>query len=114
MAQLYKRVANLTVTNATGLGRDFSNLRVQFKVEKTSESASNKGIIKIYNLSKDSRTFIESDELQVRLSAGYAGLVEQIFVGEIGPNAQGKTMSVRQPPDWITTIECGDGEVALT
>ncbi len=88
--------------------KDYTGLRTQFKISKTSESAPNKGTIKIFNLNQASRTELERDDLKVILEAGYPGGVEELFKGDVA-----KVSSVKVAPDWITTLECGDGEKSL-
>ena len=105
----------------------FEGLRVRFRIEKSSESTSNKSKIEIYNLSETSRTFFESDEIKASLFVGYLGAKKDqvtksletfgesglIFSGTVSKNEQGKTISRRQGSEWITTLELGDGEKQL-
>lgn len=81
------------------------NTRVTFEIEKTLESTSNKGKIGIYNLNQDSQSFLEQNDLQVELYAGYEEQVEQLFIGDIK-----RVNRTRSGPDIIASIECGDGE----
>lgn len=108
MAQLYLRSGELIIKPKIGIQKKFANLRINFNIEKTSESYSNKAAIKIYNLSKDSRTFVEQKDAKMILQVGYSPFLEQVYIGDIR-----KSKSERQGPDWVTTLEGGDGEEAL-
>lgn len=108
MAQQFIRQANITATSESGLQRSISGLRVQFKFMKTSSSSSNRGTVKIYNLNKDSRTFLEGTNVTFKMDVGYLGNEEQLVRGVVT-----KAVSVRKLPDWITEIEIGDGEKNL-
>lgn len=89
-------------------GRSFQT-RIQFEIEKTSESNANKAKVKLFNLSQDSRSFLEQKNLVIFVRAGYQGFTETLFVGDIV-----KPINSRQGPDLITELECGDGELTLT
>ncbi len=83
--------------------------RLRFTVEKTDTSEANKAKISIYNLSPDSRSFIEDeDDLIVFLRVGYVGSIATAFFGDV---VRGETS--REGPDILTTIECGDQEKLL-
>lgn len=103
MGKLYLRSAAATVG-----GRRF-NTRIAFNVEKTSEGGSaNKAKVDIYNLSQDSKGFIEQPDIQVRLEAGYANELTTLFLGDVK-----RVTHVRNGPDIISTVESGDGESNL-
>ncbi len=104
----YLRIGNLKVFNKIGLGRDYTGLRVKFVVERTSESTANVAKINIFNLNPQSRTFLEGEDMSIQLEAGYPGAIEIIASGNIT-----KAISVQKHPDWITTIESGDGQKEL-
>lgn len=104
----YLRVVKLAATSKQGQGKDYSGLRCKFTIEKTSESTANTSKIEIYNLNSDSRTFLEGKEMRVVLEAGYPGATEILTVGNIT-----RAISVHNHPDWITTIESGDGQREL-
>jgi len=105
MSELYLRNARLTVG-----ARKFQT-RISFNIKKNSTGqSSNKGKISVYNLSEDSRSFIEKGkDLIMKLEAGYSGNYAVIYLGDIK-----KTEHTRSGPDVITTFECGDGEKRLT
>lgn len=93
-----KKTATRTLT--------IENLRVQFKVKKTSKKEPNSCDLTIYNLSADSRGKISRD-VKLTVEAGYVGTLAQIFSGDA------LTVDhVHDGPNWITRIQCNDGERA--
>lgn len=115
MAIIFNRSANLIIGVPGQEGRDFSNLRISFQIEKTSESNANTSRITIFNLNKESRSFVEQENLDAFLSAGYTppgqeSLVEALFQGDL---KKGKVENKLSGSDWQTTFEVGDGERAL-
>lgn len=115
---LFGRAAALRIGILGGTGRDFTGLRIAFDVEKTSEPTPNKAQIRIWNLSQDSRNFLQKQGFQngaatrpsVILEAGW-GIVdpklEVLFVGDVD-----RVNTERQGGDLVTTIESGDGQKA--
>ena len=85
--------------------------RLKFKVTKDTESNSNKTKIDIYNLSQQTRNFLENENLKVRLNVGYNGVQSTLFLGDVVENG---TRNRRDGPDIISTLECGDAEKVLT
>ena len=109
MARLFKRGALVAISD-----RQFS-VRISFQVEKGSTKEANKGQVSLYNLSDDSRGFVERSAKtktvpgqNLRLIAGYDDQLALLFSGNIS-----RVANSRSGPDLVTTIECGDGEVAL-
>lgn len=94
--------------------RDFTGLRVNFTVEKTSESNPNTAKISIFNLNESSRGFCEKKGQALILEVGYAPLNQNVTKEIIFQGDTGKVSSERQGPDWVTTFEVGDGEKNLT
>lgn len=127
MTQLFNRQAKITVVNtATRVakvidslpdnraGKIFGGLRIKFKIGKTSESHPNKSELEIYNLNKDSRAFFNVGDLQVTIEAGYKGLIEKIFTGNVSQNSTATAIIHKSdPPDVITTLKLGDGEKSI-
>lgn len=104
----FLRVAEVKVFDKFGQGLDFTGLRVKFRAEKTSESIANTAKISIFNLKKESRTFLEGEDMTLQLDVGYPSKTETIVFGNIT-----KALSDQKHPDWITTIEVGDGQKNL-
>lgn len=86
-----------------------SPLRVTFDISKNMAGTSNKSKFEIYNLSIQTRSKLRAGYL-VQLQAGYRGLMNTIFVGNVDMKGAG---SERKGPDIITTLECGEGESAI-
>lgn len=82
-----------------------SDLRVTFKVKKTLRKEPNTAEIRITNLSESSRASMRKQGARVVLLAGYADTVAQIFAGDA------RLIDHRKDPvEWTTVIQCGDGE----
>lgn len=97
-----KGAAPSTVTRTLTI----DSLRVQFKIKKTSKKEPNSCSLTIYNLSADSRSKI-SKGVKLIVEAGYTDTLAQIFSGDA------LTVDhVHDGPNWITTIQCNDGERA--
>lgn len=109
---------NDPITGQPGIGpvnsevRRWTDLRITFSATKTMDESANTGKIEIYNLSKKSQEFLKSSvNRKVILGVGYGG-ASQLF----GTLIQGDIMDVkvsRTRPEVVTTIEYGEGEVAL-
>jgi hypothetical protein len=100
--QLFDRRVALTVG-----GHRVTDLRVQFKAEKTLKPEPSKLDVQVYNLSAASRAQMQSRGTPVLLEGGYAARVGLVFSG------QSRTIDhVHTGPDWVTHIQCGDGETA--
>ncbi len=111
---LYNRTAVLKVGVPGQEGKDFTGLRINFSVEKTSESNPNQAKIQVFNLSQASRSFVETKGLKLVLQVGYEppgskSLIETLCQGDVK-----KVSNELKGSDWVTTLEVGDGETALT
>lgn len=106
-AQLIVGTKGASANTVPGDARIILN-RLKFSIDKGSENNANKGTISIYNLSQDTRNFVEKSGLFVILKAGFQDAISTIFSGDI---LKGK--HERSGPDITTTLECGDGEFAL-
>lgn len=104
MAQLFKRTCSVIVD-----GLKVEGLRVQFVVKKTLTKNPNTLDLKIKNLSERTRGAMAKAKASIVLTAGYPGNAAVIFQGD------SRTIDhVRDgdSADWITHIQCGDGERA--
>lgn len=95
-------------------GNLVDGLRLQFKIEKTSEPSPNKAEIKIYNLNPDSINELHKKGSVVVLEVGYysnlddnAPVSELIFKGDLM-----KIETTKNGSDYVTTLETGDGAAA--
>lgn len=93
------------IIGKSGTGLLIENLRVQFEVAKTIESAPNVAIIKVYNLHPDNEAKIKNEFDEVLLNAGYDGAMRLVFRGNIK-----HVYRYRDGNDYITEIEAGDGD----
>lgn len=89
-------------------GVKITDLRVQFKVEKTITKEPNTCEIQVFNLAQRTRAQLQARGTRVILLAGYdkdMPDLPQVFSGD------SRTIDhVRDGPDWTTKIQCGDGE----
>lgn len=88
--------------------RVLKDIRIKFTVDKTSEFNANKATITVFNISQETRNFLEKKDNIVILRAGYKDSISTIFSGDV---LKGK--NDRKGPDITTDLECGDGEIAL-
>lgn len=109
MGELFGREYSLTIGTL-----DVSKLRCAFKVKKNLKPEPNTCEIKVWNLSGESRSKLESAaKLPVRLEAGYTDPTStfkgsgtsQLYLGEVRT-----AHSFTEGPDIITEVETGDSE----
>lgn len=93
-------------------GTDFrrlTGLRVVFDIKKTNDDNPNTAKIDIYNMSQKSRSIIEKPDTIIILEVGYGEAEYSVlFSGYIN-----RVNHESKDADYITTVECGDGEIAL-
>ncbi|MCP4570117.1 MAG: hypothetical protein GY841_21255 [FCB group bacterium] len=82
--------------------------RVAFTVSRSTDSSANSASVSIWNLNKEHRSQLEEKQPLV-IEAGYTGTRQQIFSGDIT-----LVNSLHEGPDWITTLESGDGSEAMS
>lgn len=105
--ELFGRQARVVFGPIGENGKKVTDLRMRFKVEKTSASSPNKATIDVFNMSQDSRTLSERAGNIITLDAGYQEQLEQVFIGDVA-----RASTKEEGSDFITTFECGDGESA--
>ncbi len=86
---------------------EVKGLRVQFKVSKSLDKHPNTCEVSITNLSAKTRKDMQAKGARVIVSAGYKDTESQIFAGDAR-----YIEHVRMGPDWVTKVQCGDGERA--
>jgi len=99
--------------------KPITDLRVTFDVDKGDGDQLNRGTIKIYNLSPNSRAQLAKPFpigfplidpiIRVFLKAGYDGDNIQLLAGELLSG-----INTKEGPDWITTLEVWSGINATT
>jgi hypothetical protein len=93
------------ILGSGGVGLSIKDLRVQFEVEKTVESAPNEAKIKIFNLTPEHEAQIKEEFDEVILNAGYKDNIGMIFRGNIQ-----HVYRYRNKTDTITEIVASDGD----
>ncbi len=112
--QLFGRRATVQVgTGLTALefisGDVNAGLRVAFTIARSVKPEPNTCEIKVWNLSKATRTRLEqAKELSINVEAGYS-IQSQLFLGSLRT-----AISSTEGPDIVTTIGSGDGEKAYS
>lgn len=81
-----------------------SGLRITFNIEKSLETAPNKSLVEVYNLSPKSRSVFTQQNAAINLVAGYQQNSRSIFTGDIVTVTPSK-----RGPDILTSIEAFDG-----
>lgn len=103
MAELYQRAVKVVVGPKL-----FEGFRTMFHVRKSVTKNPNSCELALYNLSEDTRKVLQSKGVMAVVQAGYVGTVSNIYSGQI------RFMeTVREGADWITKVQCGDGEHAM-
>ena len=104
---LYQRRVELTF-NDGATAKKVSDLRVSFKVTKSLRKEPNTAEIQVYNLAPSTRSQMKSRYMPIILAAGYQTTMAQIFSG------QARVIDHEEKgADWVTKIQCGDGEQAF-
>jgi len=80
------------------------NLRVQFNVVKSASDDPNPASVIITNLSAEHRSLFERKPLHLTLEAGYVSGMSTLYKGDVM-----RAQSVRNGPDWETTVQLGSG-----
>lgn len=106
---LWDRVYRLTVGSASGgIAAEFSDLQMEFSIEKSDETHADKGDIKLYNVSPDTiDAFLIEDNIAT-LYVGYGSDPQQVFSGQID------VVSVEQnDADIVVSFTFSDGRVEM-
>jgi len=110
MTELFLRRAELQVEIGTGEARVWSDLRIAFKITLKRGGRPEPGEARVYNLSADSRAWLDRDDAKVTLRAGYdadrsGGAIPIVIKGDII-----RVEHDRQRVDWVSTMQVADGE----
>ena len=106
MTQTYQRRLLIRVGE-----RALDAFDVGFSIDRSTDYQANNARIQVYNLSADTRRDLQSrarSGIDCEILAGYRGSQEpaRLFRGSLRVIS-----STRQGPDWVTTIESGDGDI---
>ncbi len=82
-----------------------TDLRIEFKVDRTLTKTPDSCDITITNLSRDTRSLIERKPLNVEIAAGYDGEARLMFAGDLRFG-----MTKLKHPNWETLLQLGDGD----
>ncbi len=106
---LFERAVRVTVGNSDGAtALQATGLRVRFHVKRTLRFEPSTAEIEIFNVSRAHRERMKARWAPVIVEAGYGTALGRVFSG------QARTIDhVRDQTDWITKIQCGDGEAAF-
>lgn len=109
MSQLINRdikvvAGPLTIRPRTTLGANQPALKMEISSESGLSRDPNDCEIKIYNLSKNSRAKLETNNIPVIIEAGYIDEISEIFKGTLHFGSTFRTST-----EWITTLQVGDG-----
>jgi hypothetical protein len=105
MGQEFQRACRITVgsTQITGLA-------MRFEIKKTLKVQPNSAVVRITNLSHNSRKSLEAEKtLPCTVEAGYGGDLHTLFQGQVRRGS-----SVQSGKDIITTVSSGDSDQTLT
>lgn len=106
MTALPERIVKVSVGPAAGVGRSWQNpLFIEFDVIRTTGRNPNKANVNIYNLSDESRQWLEQPNQVVQILAGET-IPGQIFLGDIA--RRGVTTKIAKE-DKIIGIKAADG-----
>lgn len=100
MSEQFRRAVALTIGPDTRI----EDLRVSFRVVRTTRKEPNTADISIWNLSEETRSSLQDRALTILLEAGYQDDLKSLYLGDLS-----KTSHRHEGPDWISTIQSGDG-----
>ena len=106
---LWDRVYRLTVGSAAGgIAAEFSDLHIEFSVEKSDETHADKADIKLYNVAPETiDSFLVEDNIAT-LYVGYGSEPQQVFSGQID------IVSVeQQETNIVVSFTFSDGRVEM-
>ena len=105
----FLRQINLDVGPAGQSGVRISDLRIAFEVTKTDLAYTNSMFVRIWNLSSQRATQLQSLNNTVVLSAGYKDILSVVGVGLVTGYE-----TIKSGADWITTLACSDSVQELS
>jgi hypothetical protein len=108
--QLVVTPQSLALGQAAGTAITITDMRMEFDVKKGSGKHPNKCVIKVINLSPDSRALLDRKPLRVVLHAGYDGVLKKLFDGDMTRSFTEQVGRV----DNVTEIHVGDGVRAFS
>lgn len=109
-AKINIKLVEQNYTNYLPTEINISGLRVSFSILKSLYHSTNPAVIKIWNISQNTRNLIHNFGDEVTVFAGYVGEAgaQQIFIGQTTAVSH-----IYDQPEIVTVLECGDGEKYL-
>lgn len=98
----------LIIEPRTVSGENQPLLRMRFDVTKTNNREPNTAKLTIWNLAEDSRSKLQSEDLEVIIEAGYVDELVQIFKGDLET-----ATTTKESVNWMTELELGDGSTLM-
>ena len=86
---------------------EITDLRMQFKIEKSLEKTPNRCEVTITNCSSTTRAFLQTKPLVVRIDAGDDDNIRHLFTGDLRHG-----YSKIDGTEWLTVLELADGDRA--
>jgi hypothetical protein len=80
---MFGRIVKIIAGKEGEKAREWSDLQIEFSVKRTENKRPSPAKINIYNLSSDSRSFLERDDVKIQVVAGYRNQFSSIFFGDI-------------------------------
>jgi hypothetical protein len=114
--RLFRRNARLTIYRVRSAaffdllpnGIEITDLQMEFTITKKLGKAPDTCTIVITNLAETTRGELEKHPLNLHLDVGYDGEYRRIFTGDLRWGS-----SIKQGPDWKTTLQIADGARAF-
>ena len=110
-----KRNYEIVITTPDGLSRSIAPpLSMHIDLTRNTSASTNSATIRLHNLRQETREAIAKDRLNtssyyaIRVLAGYDRRLSEVFRGNIR-----ECYSLKQGPDWVTSIVADDGMHAI-
>lgn len=126
MTRLFGKKYRCIIGLPNEIGKQFDDLQIRFKIDKTGDSASNKAEIELYNLTREQRDYVSRKDLAIILEAGYMPRFGRIFAGytTFAHSTKGNSrrddqirrgfeQQQKEDANWISKISADDGMKAL-
>lgn len=105
----FQRYVGLSVTTKDGESVKIEDLRIDFEIERTCGKESNRAVVRVYNLTKETSAQVTEADGHILLRAGYKDeATGTIFTGDILCGSR-----THEDNDYVTTIEAYDGRTAV-
>jgi len=103
----------VTLVPKSGSAIVFTNVAIEFQVERTRDLGSDKCSVTIRNLAQQTTARYGQKGDRLILEAGYRDALVGLFAGDITRIGATSKQNDEQPQDGTLQLECGDGNVPL-